>query len=131
MNWQQTQYSPTEGSVLSVCAVQLEQTEKGFIVDIRALTSQGILAHSYSVNTVIAVTNTSHDVCLADFSIENTQLTFQPSGVSQTSCTNVATVDDNRLEVDEIFHLTLESSDSEVTIGSPTVTLVSIGDNDG
>ena len=41
MNWQQTQYSSSEGSTLSVCAVQLEPTEKEFSIGLTALASEG------------------------------------------------------------------------------------------
>ena len=45
MNWQQIQYSSSEGSVLRVCAVQLEPTEKEFSIGITALASEGIFLY--------------------------------------------------------------------------------------
>ena len=54
VNWEQTQYSTTEGSVLSVCAVQLEPTEKGFgVVIIRTLSTEGVLTPSKAKSNLL------------------------------------------------------------------------------
>ena len=66
---------------------------------------------------------------MADFSIEDPQLTFPPGVESQTRCTNVTIVSDGRLEDEETFCLTLVSSDPDVTAGSTAVTCIVISDS--
>ena len=43
MNWEQTPYFLTEGSIFSICALQLEQTEREFSIDVSTPTTQGIV----------------------------------------------------------------------------------------
>lgn len=124
MNWEQPQYSLTEGSSTRVCAVHLQQTEKDFSIGITALPSQGKYILQY---TIIFYFYT--DICLTDFSIQDTQLNFPASTtVPQTSCTDVTAIVDGRLENGETFPLTLESFDPDITTGTAAVTLLIIED---
>ena len=66
---------------------------------------------------------------MADFSIEDPQLTFPPGVASQTRCTDVTIVSDGTLEDEETFCLTLVSSDPDVTAGSTAVTCIVIADS--
>ena len=49
MNWEQLQYNASEGSTLSVCAVQLDSSQRQFTADIRAGPSDGVLAKSIAL----------------------------------------------------------------------------------
>ena len=69
---------------------------------------------------------------MADFSIQDSQLTFPPGVESQTRCIDVTIVSDGKLEDEETFCLTLVSSDPDVTAGpTAAVTCISTADNDG
>ena len=67
---------------------------------------------------------------LADFTIDNSQLTFLPTGGPQTRCSTVTIADRDGLEVTETFTLSLESSDEDVSIGPISVTQIIITDTD-
>ena len=53
VNWEQTQYFPTEGSVFSICALQLEPTEREFNIDVSTPTTQGIVKLTVCIITYI------------------------------------------------------------------------------
>ena len=72
-----------------------------------------------------------HNAYLADFNIEEFQLTFSPSQSPQTRCTNVMSVADNRLEGNEVFSLTLVTSEFSVIIEPTAVTSITVQDDTG
>ena len=53
VNWEQTQYFPTEGSVFSICVLQLEPTEREFSIDVSTPTTQGIVKLTVCIITYI------------------------------------------------------------------------------
>jgi hypothetical protein len=101
VNWDEPDYSVLEGDVLSICASVQQPTEREFIVDI-----------------VVPITE--------DFSTDNSQLMFLPTGGPQTRCCEVTITRDDGLEEMEIFSLSLESSDEDVFIGPVSVTQIII-----
>lgn len=72
--------------------------------------------------------NLSFISCLGDFTIGNLQLTFPASGGSQTLCTSVSIINDDRLEDEEQFCLTLNSPDLGVVPGTNAVTCIVVED---
>ena len=68
---------------------------------------------------------------MTDYSIGDTQLSFQPNLQPQMSCTIITAADDNRLEEVEALAFTLGSSDQDVVIGLTSVTTVTISDSTG
>ena len=66
----------------------------------------------------------------SDISIESELLTFEPGRELQLQCTNVSVISDGILEDVESHCLTLESSDSSVTVGQSSVTCILVEDND-
>lgn len=66
---------------------------------------------------------------MSDFSVEgDSQLNFPSGRESQISCVTVTITSDDELEDEETFCLTLESSDSDITIGPTAVTCLVIED---
>ena len=125
MNWDRLQYNASEGSAFSVCAVQLGSSQRQFTTDISAALSDGVLTRS------IATGNISYYIVTfsLDLSIEDMQLTFPPTGGSQTICTNVTIASDDLLEDEETFCLTLSSFEPNVIIGlNAEVTCIVIED---
>ena len=112
MNWERLQYNANEGSTLSVCAVQLDPSQRQFTADIRAASSDGVLARSIAL-----CNNVYYKVTLSlDLSIEDMQLTFPPVEGPQTICSDVTIASDDLLEDEEMFCLTLTSIELNVII---------------
>lgn len=65
---------------------------------------------------------------LGDFTIGNLQLTFPASGGSQTLCSSVSIINDDRLEDEELFCLTLNTPDLGVVAGTNAVTCIVVED---
>ena len=66
-----------------------------------------------------------------DLSLEGSaQLIFPSGGQSESSCASVTIRDDDLFEGDELYCLTLQSSDPDITVGSTSLTCIVIADND-
>lgn len=66
--------------------------------------------------------------CLGDINIDNLQLTFPASGQSQILCSSVSIINDDRLEDEEVFCLTLNSPDLGVVAGTNAITCIVVED---
>ena len=67
----------------------------------------------------------------ADFSLASTQLLFDAAQGPQTVCTTVTIAIDNIIEDQEIYDLTLNSSDVDVLIGTLSVAQLVIANTHG
>ena len=66
-----------------------------------------------------------------DLSLEGSaQLIFPSGGQSGSSCASVTIRDDDLFEGEEMYCLTLQSSDPDIIVGSTFFTCVVIADND-
>lgn len=111
-----------------MCAVQPQQSEKDFTININVPMTSGITTRVYFLHVrKLMYIMTSSSVEL-DFSVEgDSQLYFPSSGESQISCANLTITNEGLFENEEVFCLTLESSDLDVIINSTTaVTCITI-----
>ena len=73
-------------------------------------------------------------ICLCespDLSLDGSaKLVFPSGGESQSSCVSVTITGDDLFEGEEMYCLTLESSDPDIIVGSTSFTCVLIGDDD-
>ena len=122
VNWEDEQYFVTEGSVSEVCAIIQEPTARSFTIDLLSPSNEG------SKRVIIFVNNL---YSFADFNLASTQLLFDAAQGPQTVCITVTIVIDNIIEDQEIYDLTLDSSDVDVLIGTLSVAQLVIANAHG
>ena len=122
VEWEQAMYSASEGSNVSICAVQWNASEISFTVDI----SIPVTANGGKQLIVLLLHYHSHILCLLDINTSRADLTFPPGDTSQLQCVDIDVIQDGILEDEEEHCLTLQTSTSDVIIGAISVTCVVI-----
>jgi len=115
--------------MVRVCATlsAVEATERNLTVTLTTSSGTGKQDNLCSFVTSATFTATATD----DYIHTSNDITFNSgSAAASTGCTNISIIDDNALESNQTFTVTLTTSDPDVILGS-NVTTITIVDNDG
>ena len=133
VEFDQNSYEVEEGGNVSVCVVLLGETDQPVVVMLTSqqgtATGQNILCLTEK-QTVTLFPYTYHRAEGDDYESVSVELTFSGDSAMEVLCHSVSPVDDTVVENEEVFTLSLSTSESLVTIPIGSAVL-RITDNDG